>query len=260
MKLLLLTVIAALPFHALAGHADGAGGGDAAAGRLLGQQTNSECEEAVEGGRSLQKLVQSIVKGPLDERAAYRLRVKVKELPRSALTASLERFENSVSRFGADLHLLKISASGGSLILDFRLQGYGRTIVQALMEIGEQPKLGDIELTTVSWSEFRPEPPPPRAAPVDPPSEAEFNRLMRRKISELELSVRSETALKTGKGEFGARPSINYVGDLVQKSEMELLRIQGLGRKSAEEIKEVLALLGLKLGTEVPGWPYEDLE
>src|SRR5438105_5957407 len=54
--------------------------------------------------------------------------------------------------------------------------------------------------------------------------------------------------------------SIVYIGDLVQKSEAEMLRTPNFGRKSLNEIKEVLAQMGLHLGMEVPGWPPENID
>jgi hypothetical protein len=68
-----------------------------------------------------------------------------------------------------------------------------------------------------------------------------------RKVQELELSVRTANCLKND--------NIVYIGDLVQKTEAEMLRTPNFGRKSLNEIKEVLAQLGLHLGMEVPGWP-----
>jgi len=53
---------------------------------------------------------------------------------------------------------------------------------------------------------------------------------------------------------------IVYIGDLVQKTEDGMLRTPNFGRKALNEIKEVLAQVGLKLGTEVPGWPPENIE
>ena len=54
--------------------------------------------------------------------------------------------------------------------------------------------------------------------------------------------------------------NIVYIGDLVQKTEAEMLRTPNFGRKSRNEIKEVLAQMGLHLGMEVPGWPPENIE
>ena len=73
-----------------------------------------------------------------------------------------------------------------------------------------------------------------------------------RKVDELELSVRSANCLKND--------NIVYIGDLVQKTEAEMLRTPNFGRKSLNEIKEVLAQMGLHLGMEVPGWPPENIE
>ena len=54
--------------------------------------------------------------------------------------------------------------------------------------------------------------------------------------------------------------NIIYIGDLVQKSEIEMLRTPNFGRKSLNEIKEVLGVMSLYLGIEVPNWPPENIE
>jgi DNA-directed RNA polymerase subunit alpha len=82
--------------------------------------------------------------------------------------------------------------------------------------------------------------------------EPEFNRNLLRKVDELELSVRSANCLKND--------NIVYIGDLIQKTEAEMLRTPNFGRKSLNEIKEVLAQMGLHLGMEVPNWPPENIE
>ncbi len=82
--------------------------------------------------------------------------------------------------------------------------------------------------------------------------ELPFNKNLLRKVDELELSVRSANCLKND--------NIIYIGDLVQKSEAEMLRTPNFGRKSLNEIKEVLAQMGLHLGMEVTGWPPENIE
>ena len=84
------------------------------------------------------------------------------------------------------------------------------------------------------------------------PLEPKFNRNLLRKVDELELSVRSANCLKND--------NIVYIGDLIQKSEAEMLRTPNFGRKSLNEIKEVLAQMGLHLGMEVPDWPPENIE
>jgi DNA-directed RNA polymerase subunit alpha len=79
-----------------------------------------------------------------------------------------------------------------------------------------------------------------------------FNPALLKKVDELELSVRSANCLKND--------NIVYIGDLIQKTEAEMLRTPNFGRKSLNEIKEVLAGMGLHLGMEVPGWPPENIE
>jgi DNA-directed RNA polymerase subunit alpha len=83
-------------------------------------------------------------------------------------------------------------------------------------------------------------------------AEPPFNKNLLRKVDELELSVRSANCLKND--------NIVYIGDLVQKTEAEMLRTPNFGRKSLNEIKEVLAQMGLHLGMEIPGWPPENIE
>lgn len=82
--------------------------------------------------------------------------------------------------------------------------------------------------------------------------ELPFNRNLLRKVDELELSVRSANCLKSD--------NIVYIGDLVQKSEGEMLRTPNFGRKSLNEIKEVLTQMGLTLGMQIPNWPPENIE
>src|ERR1700722_7194313 len=79
-----------------------------------------------------------------------------------------------------------------------------------------------------------------------------FNRNLLRKVDELELSVRSANCLKND--------NIIYIGDLVQKSEGEMLRTPNFGRKSLNEIKEVLQQMGLNLGMQITNWPPENIE
>ena len=79
-----------------------------------------------------------------------------------------------------------------------------------------------------------------------------FNRNLLKKVEELELSVRSANCLKND--------NIIYIGDLVQKSESEMLRTPNFGRKSLNEIKEVLTQMGLHLGMQIEGWPPENIE
>ena len=81
--------------------------------------------------------------------------------------------------------------------------------------------------------------------------EPAFNKNLLRKVDELELSVRSMNCLKND--------NIIYIGDLVQKSEGEMLRTPNFGRKSLNEIKEVLTGMSLYLGMEIPNWPPDNI-
>ena len=92
----------------------------------------------------------------------------------------------------------------------------------------------------------------PEDAAVDIKEELPFNRNLLKKVEELELSVRSANCLKND--------NIVYIGDLVQKTEAEMLRTPNFGRKSLNEIKEVLAKMGIHLGMDTPGWPPENIE
>ncbi len=94
----------------------------------------------------------------------------------------------------------------------------------------------------------------PRAAQPQEAAQGDlpFNRNLLRKVDELELSVRSANCLKND--------NIIYIGDLVQKSEGEMLRTPNFGRKSLNEIKEVLTQMGLTLGMQIPNWPPENIE
>tara|TARA_B100000989_G_scaffold290927_1_gene264758 strand:- start:311 stop:1339 length:1029 start_codon:yes stop_codon:yes gene_type:complete len=86
---------------------------------------------------------------------------------------------------------------------------------------------------------------------TEKPKEPEFNKNLLRKVDELELSVRSMNCLKND--------NIIYIGDLVQKSEGEMLRTPNFGRKSLNEIKEILNGMSLYLGMEIPNWPPDNI-
>ena len=78
-------------------------------------------------------------------------------------------------------------------------------------------------------------------------TEMQFDPILLRPVDELELTVRSANCLKA--------ENIHYIGDLVQRTEVELLRTPNLGKKSLTEIKEVLQSHGLMLGMRLEGWP-----
>ena len=93
---------------------------------------------------------------------------------------------------------------------------------------------------------------PEAVAKEEDKDELPFSRHLLRKVEELELSVRSANCLKND--------NIIYIGDLVQKTEADMLRTPNFGRKSLNEIKEVLTNMGLHLGMKVEGWPPENIE
>ena len=79
-----------------------------------------------------------------------------------------------------------------------------------------------------------------------------FNKNLLRKVDELELSVRSANCLKN--------ENIFYIGDLIQRSEADMLKTPNFGRKSLNEIKELLSSMDLNFGMTVPGWPPENID
>jgi DNA-directed RNA polymerase subunit alpha len=84
------------------------------------------------------------------------------------------------------------------------------------------------------------------AATAEPTEEDKLNEYLWRSVDELELSVRSANCLQNA--------NIHYIGDLVQKTEAEMLKTKNFGRKSLKEIKEILAQMGLSLGMKIPNW------
>ncbi|MBE9476804.1 MAG: DNA-directed RNA polymerase subunit alpha, partial [Proteobacteria bacterium] len=93
---------------------------------------------------------------------------------------------------------------------------------------------------------------PESASRQEEEDELEFNPLLLKKVDELELSVRSANCLKND--------NIVYIGDLIQKTEAEMLRTPNFGRKSLNEIKEVLTGMGLHLGMDILDWPPDNIE
>merc|ERR1711879_387267 len=93
---------------------------------------------------------------------------------------------------------------------------------------------------------------PEVALPEKKEDDLPFNKNLLRKVDELELSVRSANCLKND--------NIIYIGDLVQKTEAEMLRTPNFGRKSLNEIKEVLSGMELSLGMDVEDWPPDNIE
>ncbi len=93
---------------------------------------------------------------------------------------------------------------------------------------------------------------PESASRAEEEDDLEFNPLLLKKVDELELSVRSANCLKND--------NIVYIGDLIQKTEAEMLRTPNFGRKSLNEIKEVLTTMGLHLGMDILDWPPDNIE
>jgi DNA-directed RNA polymerase subunit alpha len=90
------------------------------------------------------------------------------------------------------------------------------------------------------------------AMPTEQPKSPAVDPILLRPVDDLELTVRSANCLKA--------ENIYYIGDLIQRTETELLKTPNLGRKSLNEIKEVLASRGLTLGMKLENWPPAGLE
>jgi DNA-directed RNA polymerase subunit alpha len=87
---------------------------------------------------------------------------------------------------------------------------------------------------------------------IEAPKQTSVDPILLRPVDDLELTVRSANCLKA--------ENIYYIGDLIQRTETELLKTPNLGRKSLNEIKEVLASRGLTLGMRLENWPPAGLE
>src|SRR5450755_1577762 len=90
------------------------------------------------------------------------------------------------------------------------------------------------------------------ALPTEQPKSPQVDPILLRPVDDLELTVRSANCLKA--------ENIYYIGDLIQRTETELLKTPNLGRKSLNEIKEVLASRGLTLGARLENWPPQGLD
>ena len=88
--------------------------------------------------------------------------------------------------------------------------------------------------------------------PIEQPKLPQIDSVLLRPVDDLELTVRSANCLKA--------ENIYYIGDLIQRTETELLKTPNLGRKSLNEIKEVLASRGLTLGMKLESWPPSTLD
>jgi len=126
--------------------------------------------------------------------------------------------------------------TNGAISPEEAIRASAKILVEQLLVFTQLEGAGMVDIGELARSPEGPEPPAILMRPVD----------------ELELTVRSANCLKA--------ENIYYIGDLVQRSETELLKTPNLGRKSLNEIKEVLASRGLTLGTRLEGWPPKSLE
>ena len=126
--------------------------------------------------------------------------------------------------------------TNGSLSPEEAIRASAKILVEQLIVFTQLEHEGLAELGAGMREPEGPEPAPILMRPVD----------------ELELTVRSANCLKA--------ENIYYIGDLIQRTENELLKTPNLGRKSLNEIKEVLASRGLTLGTRLEGWPPKSLD
>ena len=126
--------------------------------------------------------------------------------------------------------------TNGAISPEEAIRSSAKILVEQLLIFTQLEGAGAVDLRDLARAPEGPEPPAILLRPVD----------------ELELTVRSANCLKA--------ENIYYIGDLVQRSETELLKTPNLGRKSLNEIKEVLASRGLTLGTRLDGWPPKGLD
>jgi DNA-directed RNA polymerase subunit alpha len=130
--------------------------------------------------------------------------------------------------------------------------GYAARILQDQLALFVGFDDGQVRMSSPMIGQAASQPGAGAALPETTTDTNQLNRYLLKKVDELELSVRSANCLKND--------NIIYIGDLVQKTEAEMLRTPNFGRKSLNEIKEVLASMGLRLGMDIPGWPPENIE
>jgi DNA-directed RNA polymerase subunit alpha len=129
--------------------------------------------------------------------------------------------------------------TNGALSPEEAIRASAKILVEQLIVFTQLEGQGLVDIAGLGGAAGAPEGPEPPA-------------ILLRPVDELELTVRSANCLKA--------ENIYYIGDLVQRSETELLKTPNLGRKSLNEIKEVLASRGLTLGTRLEGWPPKSLD
>ncbi len=130
--------------------------------------------------------------------------------------------------------------TNGSISPEEAIRESARILVEQLRVFAQLEGQDGVDLFAKSSNASKPQ----GSAPVDP--------ILMRPVDELELTVRSANCLKA--------ENIYYIGDLIQRTETELLKTPNLGRKSLNEIKEVLASRGLTLGARLENWPPQGLD
>ena len=130
--------------------------------------------------------------------------------------------------------------TNGAIAPEEAIRQSARILVEQLAFFAQiDPKLGEIDSGAITGNS--------KSA-----SSGTFDPILLRPVDELELTVRSANCLKA--------ENIYYIGDLIQRTETELLKTPNLGRKSLNEIKEVLASRGLTLGARLENWPPQGLD
>lgn len=174
------------------------------------------------------------------------------------IDASLEK--NAARRAEIELTITSLRAEAGGLVTaDTELQRDRWRLGRVLQQITKAEERAEREATLARVSGiYEGLSPAERLAIVEiakkepvvkpPPlsNSGWFNENLDRSVYDLELSVRSANALQN--------TGIDFIGDLVQRSEADMLRIRNFGRKSLKEIKEILREMGLSLGMVIPGW------
>ena len=117
--------------------------------------------------------------------------------------------------------------------------------IRQFMKLADLAPIGTVRLSEMGYDL------PGKHDEEDELEDEPLNENLYRSVSELELSVRSINCLQNAK--------IETIGDLVQKTEQEMLKTKNFGRKSLNEIKEVLNTMSLYLGMEIPNWPPDNI-
>jgi len=175
--------------------------------------------------------------------AEISMRIKV-EMGRGYVPASTRRSseedDRPIGRLLVDASYSPVERIAYSVVIDMETNGTldpEEAIRRSATILAEQLD-AFVDLRDVSEPEAKEEKP-------------EFDPILLRPVDDLELTVRSANCLKA--------EAIQYIGDLVQRTEVELLKTPNLGKKSLTEIKDVLASRGLSLGMRLENWPPESI-